>query len=432
MASKVGSSLLTARQVASLPTGCWATDKGAHGAGVLQVRKLSDGSPVFYYRYTDFNSKRVRIVIGTGIDLAAARRKASELSRQYQDGGGRDLRARLDTQQREQKRLRTDIDTKRAADEAASRSTLAALLSAYIEQLKKDGKTSWNAVQAAFKRHVLDPWSDLCNTPANNVTTEDLVDVLALLTDTGKLREAAKLRSYLMASYKSAIGARQDARASSSLRDLKITQNPARDLVTIKGATQSRERALSVSELRAYWKRICSKPGKDGALLRFHLITGAQRVEQMARVTVDNYDSDLQTILILDVKGRRSSPRRHVVPLIVPAIEAMGEMGHARGPFLSTITDGESGASYSSVERRILEVAEQMAKAGELTKGAFTAGDLRRTVETRLAALGVSKDVRAQLQSHGLSGVQSRHYDMYEYLDEKREALEALYRLIKR
>lgn len=54
----------------------------------------------------------------------------------------------------------------------------------------------------------------------------------------------------------------------------------------------------------------------------------------------------------------------------------------------------------------------------------FQFSDLRRTAETRLAALGVSKDVRAQLQSHGLGGVQARHYDQYEYMDEKRAALE--------
>ena len=50
--------------------------------------------------------------------------------------------------------------------------------------------------------------------------------------------------------------------------------------------------------------------------------------------------------------------------------------------------------------------------------------DLRRTCETMLAAMGVSSDVRAHLQSHGLGGVQTRHYDRHSYMDEKRKALE--------
>jgi hypothetical protein len=44
--------------------------------------------------------------------------------------------------------------------------------------------------------------------------------------------------------------------------------------------------------------------------------------------------------------------------------------------------------------------------------------------------LGFSREVRAQLQSHGLSGIQGRHYDAHDYADEKREALAALYRLL--
>ena len=42
-----------------------------------------------------------------------------------------------------------------------------------------------------------------------------------------------------------------------------------------------------------------------------------------------------------------------------------------------------------------------------------------------LAALGVSSDIRAQVQSHGLSGVQARHYDRHNYMAEKRSKLEA-------
>ncbi|WP_266158312.1 hypothetical protein [Dyella silvatica] len=45
-------------------------------------------------------------------------------------------------------------------------------------------------------------------------------------------------------------------------------------------------------------------------------------------------------------------------------------------------------------------------------------GDLRRTVETRVAAAKVPQEVRAQWQSHGLSGVQAGHDDRHLHLDE--------------
>jgi hypothetical protein len=45
--------------------------------------------------------------------------------------------------------------------------------------------------------------------------------------------------------------------------------------------------------------------------------------------------------------------------------------------------------------------------------------------ETMLAKMGISKDLRAQILSHALSGVQDRHYDKHQYIEEKRKALEA-------
>jgi integrase len=53
----------------------------------------------------------------------------------------------------------------------------------------------------------------------------------------------------------------------------------------------------------------------------------------------------------------------------------------------------------------------------------FRPRDLRRTVETHLARLGVPKEVRAHLQSHDLGGIQNRHYNRHDFFAEKLEAL---------
>ncbi len=255
--------------------------------------------------------------------------------------------------------------------------------------------------------------------------------MVAKVADQDKLREAAKLRSYIAAAFAAGLRARQDARSLPALRELRITTNPARDLVAIEGASKARERALSVAELRAYWKRLLRMGGAAGGLLRFHLLTGCQRVEQLGRLTVDDYDTDLQVIRLRDAKGRRKTARIHDVPLIPASVDALTAMpGGTLGKFAFTITAGESGAVYATVQHRVREVAAAMLEAGELEKGLFTVGDLRRTVETRLSALGVPQEVRAQLQSHGLGGVQARHYDQHDYLKEKRDALELLHALL--
>ena len=49
-----------------------------------------------------------------------------------------------------------------------------------------------------------------------------------------------------------------------------------------------------------------------------------------------------------------------------------------------------------------------------------------------LASASVSSDIRGRLQSHGISGIQNRHYNAYEYLPEKRQALEKLIELLER
>jgi hypothetical protein len=60
----------------------------------------------------------------------------------------------------------------------------------------------------------------------------------------------------------------------------------------------------------------------------------------------------------------------------------------------------------------------------------FKTKRIRSGVETLLASARISGDHRGRLQSHGISGVQARHYDGHDYMDEKRIALEMLFSLL--
>jgi hypothetical protein len=427
---------ITFRKLSALKAGQWVSDGGVRGAGMLAARKLSGGGVLFYFRYTTTDGARESLALGQwdssgGHDLSLERVRdvASAMSMRYR-AGDRDLREVLESDARERTRLR-DVENNAANDVSATQlATLGALLMAYTKQLKRDGKESSQSVEAALKRHVEKPWPKLWRTPADALGLTDLLPVVAKLIDEGKLREAGKLRSYIRAAYAAAIRARQDPRGLSALRALRITQNPARDLATVDGSIQSRDRTLSVAELRAYWRHIKKMPNPPGALLRFHLLTGGQRVRQLARLTMDDYDVDTQSVRLLDKKGRRRVPRNHDVPLLSEAIQSMNEMGHELGPNLFTLTRGATSARYETMRDHFVAIRDQMSKAGEIEKGPFTVGDLRRTVETRLAAIGLQPGDLGQLQSHGLGGVQSRHYNEHDYLSEKRAALEKLYGLL--
>ena len=418
---------LTTRGIAALESGKWAADPGARGAGRLQVIKLASGGLAWYFRYTRSDGKRDALPLGTELTLSEARTVAAQLSRRYQSGE-RDLRDALDAEQRASERLRLETEAAVASEKRLARSTLGVLLTAYCDQLDRAGKESAHAVRKALQRHVETPWPELWAKAASHVETDDLLHVVAKLVHDGKLREAAKVRSYLRAAYSAAIAARHDPSALPSLRELKLSSNPARDLATIEGSTKPGERHLSLDELRCYWQRV-SQPGfYYGPLLRFHLLTGAQRIAQLSRATTADYDPDTKVMRLYDKKGRRKKAREHHVPLTAEAIEAMREMGN--GPYLFTLSHGRTPAGISGMGDALDAVNETMVAERELPGGRFTARDLRRTVETRLSAAGVSMEDRSYLQSHGLSGIQHRHYDMHKRINEALVALEKLRRML--
>lgn len=418
---------LTARSLAALKAGQWAADPGARGAGRLQVIKLRTGGLAWYFRYTCSDGRRDALPLGTDLTLAAARALAAQLSRRYQSGD-RDLRAALGNERLAAEKAQQEAEAAERAVSKRAQATLGALLSAYCDQLDRAGKESAPSVRKALARHVSSPWPELWSKPAAEVDTDELLQVVARLVTDGKLREAAKLRSYIRAAYAAAIAARHDPAALAQLRDLRLSTNPARDLATIEGNTRAGDRNLSLTELRCYWRRITEKDFDYGPLLRFHLLTGAQRIAQLSRATLSDLDRDANTLRLYDGKGRRRRPREHYVPLIPEAVDAMEAMG--AGPFLFTLTNGVSPAGISGMGDALDEVNDAMRKAGELPGGRFTARDLRRTVETRLSAEGVSMEDRAYLQSHGLAGVQSRHYDKHKRVAEARAALQTLRRLL--
>ena len=53
----------------------------------------------------------------------------------------------------------------------------------------------------------------------------------------------------------------------------------------------------------------------------------------------------------------------------------------------------------------------------------FVPKDFRRTCKTKMGELGISKDIRDKLHNHAQNDVSTKHYDRYDYMKEKRQAL---------
>lgn len=431
--------MIRVKQLEALKPGEWLSDDSTRGGGQFTARKMAGGAVAFYFRYTLPDGGRDMLKIGEWSErgdgsflmtLEQARHKALLLRERYL-AGERDLKGAIRLQQ-EAVRRELEIAKEKEEQEAElqrrrAELSLGGLLTAYVGLLYANGKSSAGSVEKALHRHIKDAYPGIWDLPIDDADEDAMSPLLDRLTEAGKLREAAKLRSYLRAAFSAAVKSRK-AGGSIPLRRFNVRTNPLRDMPTIDGASGCRDRALSVTELRAYWRRISTLPEPYGALLRFHLLTGCQRILQLARLTISDLDGD--AVIISDPKGRRDKPRRHLVPLLSAANDALDVMGTPRlGNYLVSVTHGESAAGYDVIGGWVRKVAAQMIEAGE-TSTVFTPGDLRRTVETRLAALGVSRETRAQLQSHGLSGVQQRHYNVHDYAGEKSDALERLYRLV--
>jgi hypothetical protein len=124
-------------------------------------------------------------------------------------------------------------------------------------------------------------------------------------------------------------------------------------------------------------------------------------------------------VTIFDAKGRPGQgPRAHQIPLLKLARADLSQTKQ-QGEFAISTTAGKKPISVRTLAGWARDVV------GDTIDG-FQLKRIRSGVETLLAAHGVSREVRGHLQSHGLTGVQARHYDGHDYMPEKRSALETL------
>lgn len=420
---------ITVKELDNLKTGVWLSQSLGRGNGVFTARRTAEGI-AFYFRHTLPDGERDTFKFATydkngangGITLKEARQKVSELSRLYKEHP--ELRSFLEEQQHQ--------ETERINQARAERkkSTLDALLKGYIEHLERQGKTkSAQDVKSLFRRRIFEPFPDLAKMKANSITGPNLKTIIAAVLDDGKGRAAAKLRSYLSAAFACAIKADSDPEIPSCLHDFNILANPVSAVASLSKFNIAREIFLTKSEFKVFWNKLQTIEGVTGAALRLCVLLGGQRPFQLLRLQEKDVDFEGNTVTLYDIKGRRSTPRRHILPLTESAIKELRALMEINNPYLFSSTKGKVPLDIKSLSNKIITISNEMIAEG-IRKEPFQLRDVRRTIETTLASMGVSMEVRAQLQSHGLSGVQARHYDKYDYMSEKLAAMEKLHRML--
>ncbi len=425
MSGLAPASLALPKQLQALPAGSFVTLEKLEQGGSLQARRLSTGAVQFYWRYAN-EGRTHREPIGPydpvsppkkleatsrGLSIAAAREQCRRLSLKHT--AHRNIGGLLEAKAVERRQY---VAEKEAAATRATHS-LSGLLDDYVKHQATQGRISAREAKNIFDLHVVTAWPVLAQSPASEITQEQVIDMLRRLTEQGKGRTSNKLRTYLRAAFQCAVDVRVTASIPVAFKAYAVEINPAAQTRRDGRFDCADKRPLMADELRTYWRLIEKLPGLRGKCLRLHLLTGGQRIEQLVRLRWADVRAD--SITIYDTKGRPGrGARTHTVPIIKAAARDLQLLERAGDHVFST-TKGVKPISGTTLSGWAAQVVGDTIKDFQLKR-------VRSGVETLLAANRVSREIRGHVQSHGLTGIQARHYDAHDYMQEKREALELL------
>ena len=289
--------------------------------------------------------------------------------------------------------------------------TLADLFEAYVQYLKDAEKPSWKETEKGLNK-IADALGR--NRPAREIEPDEIVEVIRPIYERGKKAMADHVRSYIHAAYSWGLKSEHDYR-SASQRRFRLVYNPAAGIPTEPKKVGTRW--LDEDEfVRLYrWLENPDAPVHPPytRAVRILMLTG-QRVEEIARLHVDNWDAEEK---IVDwSKTKNGAP--HAIPVPPIAAELIESIKpNEYGWFFPSAKDPKRPVSHGTLysfmwrqrDRGVIPVV--------------TNRDLRRTWKTLAGQAGVPKEIRDRIQNHTLQDVSSKSYDRWNYMREKRTGM---------
>jgi integrase len=207
------------------------------------------------------------------------------------------------------------------------------------------------------------------------------------------------------------------------VRNMDLDKNPVAN-VGRPPPGKPRERVLSDEEIRLFWSATAEIGEPFGPLLQILLLTG-QRLREISNMERGELGSDDHGRPVLRLPGTRTKNRKsHAVPLS-PTVAALLDGLHRISPKYVFSLSGSSPVRVGTdVKRRI---DKEMAALAGAPIPHWTLHDIRRSVASGLARLGVRLEVTEKILNHasgsfaGIVGVYQRH----SFHEEMRQALDA-------
>jgi integrase len=157
-----------------------------------------------------------------------------------------------------------------------------------------------------------------------------------------------------------------------------------------------------------------------GIAIQLILLTAVRRSE-LAAARWSELDLETKAPVWEIPAERTKNGVAFAVPLTPPAVEQFKRLKRmaVRSPWVFPDEDGDGPMDPKLLTRSI---ARHLDSFAEHKVAAFTLHDLRRTVRTGLAKLGIRPDIAERCLNHAQTGIIAT-YDTHQYLDEKRQAL---------
>lgn len=382
---------LTARTIAALKPGAAPYRVPDLVTPGLAVRVATSGLMTWdlAFRIKGGGVKRRSLGRVESVGLEAARSRAREIIGAAREG--RDLAAEADA---ERQRI-------------AAEPTVADLIETYCRKMVRGRLRTAHEIEARLKRAL----DRLMRRKARDLRRRDMRAAFDLAADAGHPREAEKRRQVVGAMMKWALA-----------QDL-IEADPCAGLLSY-GSGEPRERVLNAEEIAVLWVWLSDPstglPDGHASIMRLQLLLGA-RVGEIGGMTAEEVDQRSEPWVWTLPAARSKNGRERRTPLIGAAREIVAERLPCRGALFRTMNGGPVEATHVgnaiSGRRRALPVEK------------FGTHDLRRTVASGMAEVGISLDVIASVVGHEPGAKETRtlvrHYLRSDLLDVKSGALRA-------
>jgi integrase len=287
---------------------------------------------------------------------------------------------------------------------AASRLTVQELIALYIRRRVTGRLRTALDIERRLNRAL----APILSQYADDIRRRDIRELLDAVADQGIEREAEKRRQTVGAMFRWALS--QDI----------VETDPTAGLKAYDPGTP-RDRVLTAEEIEGLWKWLDSDalPPDPADILKLQLLTGA-RCGEISGLYAEEINREEWNWTLPAARSKNKRPR--VTPLL----------GAARQIIQARLRAVQSGPLFTAETGTVLTAAHighyLLARSDKLPINKFTTHDLRRTVATMLAEMGIALDLVAAVVGHEAGGKESRtlvrHYVRTDLIERKVHVLQ--------